>query len=257
MRISACKTRMNLYETKRKDKAAIKKLNHTLAQNGFAIVPGVLEPADLARLISLLGQADDQTSIRRRGGVYAIRNLLDVVPQLRHLATSPDIQALVQPALGPQAFPVRGILFDKTPEANWKVPWHQDLSIAVKERREVAGFGPWSTKAGVLHVQPPVSVLESMLAVRIHLDDCRESNGPVRVIPGSHLKGRLNTEQIHRISAGPAVSGTVAAGGVLLMRPLLLHASSASQSPRHRRVIHLEFASGALPGGLTWFTENY
>lgn len=111
-------------------------------------------------------------------------------------------------------------------------------------------------KAGVLHVQPPVSVLESMLAVRIHLDDCGKSNGPVRVIPGSHLQGRLSTDQIHRFSERPATSCTVAAGGVLLMRPLLLHASSASYLPRHRRVIHLEFASGALPGGLTWFSKT-
>jgi ectoine hydroxylase-related dioxygenase (phytanoyl-CoA dioxygenase family) len=148
------------------------------------------------------------------------------------------------------------LLFDKPPEANWKVPWHQDLTIAVKEKRDTPGFGPWSIKAGVLHVQPPVAVLETMLAVRIHLDDCDESNGPLRVIPGSHLLGRLSTEQIREMSAPPAVSCTVEAGGALLMRPLLLHASSASRSPLHRRVIHIEFASCDLPGELEWLFDG-
>jgi len=177
------------------------------------------------------------------------------VPEVRSLAKSPAVRALVDPVLGPKAFPVRGIMFDKPPEANWKVPWHQDLSITVKEKKGVSGFGSWSRKAGVLHVQPPDSVLQNMLAVRIHLDDCGESNGAVRVIPGSHLQGRLNTEQIQRFSTARAVFCAVAVGGALLMRPLLLHASSASVSPFHRRVIHLEFASGALPRGLEWHSN--
>ena len=136
------------------------------------------------------------------------------------------------------------------------MPWHQDLSIAVKERKDVLGFGAWSTKAGIVHVQPSASVLERLLTIRIHLDDCDESNAPVRVIPGSHLQGRMSTEQIHQISTAPALSCIVAAGRVLLMRPLLLHATSASQSPLHRRVIHIEFASCPLPGGLEWFSDH-
>lgn len=144
---------------------------------------------------------------------YAIRNLLDMVPGIRRLATSPPIRAIVEPVLGAHAVAVRGLLFDKTPEANWKVPWHQDRTIAVKTRVNAPDFGPWSTKAGVLHVQSSVFVLENMLAVRIHLDDCGESNGPVRVIPGSHLRGRLSTGQVVQISTAPAVSCAVAAGG--------------------------------------------
>lgn len=232
----------------------MRELVDSMARNGFAILPDVLGPAEVTRLISLLGLPEDQKPIRSRGGVYAIRNLLDVVPQVRRLALSPEIQSLVVPILGPQAHPVRGLLFDKTPEANWRVPWHQDLSIAVKKRKELPGFGPWSTKANVLHVQPPVSALESMLTVRAHLDDCGESNGAVRVIPGSHLHGRLSTEQVSQISSTTAVSCAVAAGGALLMRPLLLHASSTCQSPLHRRVIHMEFASCVLPGGLEWLS---
>jgi len=229
-----------------------RKTGADLAEMGYAIVPGVLAPEEIGCLVSQLAQTELPSSFRRRGETYAIRNLLDAVPAIRRLAASPAIRGLVEPALGAQAFPVRGLLFDKTPQANWKVPWHQDLSIAVKEKRDLAGFGPWSIKAGVVHVQPPPAILEGMLAVRIHLDDCGDLNAPVRVIPGSHLRGRLGAREIRQASTAPAVSCTVGAGGVLLMRPLLLHASSAAQSPLHRRVIHLEFASGPLPGGLEW-----
>src|SRR5207248_2544553 len=131
------------------------------------------------------------------------------------------------------------------------------LSIAVRERKEAEGFGPWSVKAGVLHVQPPAAILEKMLTVRLHLDDCPEQNGPLRVIPGSHLLGRLREGAISALTtpAAPVVC-TVARGGVLLMRPLLLHASSPSQQPGHRRVLHIEYAASPLPGGLQWHSAS-
>jgi Phytanoyl-CoA dioxygenase (PhyH) len=228
-----------------------KDIAQSVRKYGFAVVARVLPPSEINRLISSLAWAEDETSIRNRGGVYAIRNLLDVVPAVRHLASSPTMRRLLEPVLGAKALPVRGILFDKPLAANWKVPWHQDLTIAVRERRDVPGFGPWSLKAGVLHVQPPVAVLENMLAVRIHLDDCGGANGPLRVIPGSHLLGRLTT---HQISLGSEVSCSVEAGWAILMRPLLPHASSTSRSPSNRRVIHVEFASCRLPGGLDWYS---
>jgi hypothetical protein len=111
-----------------------------------------------------------------------MRNLFDVAPGVRALATSAPVRTVAEAALGPHCFAVRGILFDKTPDANWKVIWHQDLTVAVRARAAVAGFGPWSEKAGVPHVQPPVDVLEQMVAVRVHLDDCGPDNGPVRVL---------------------------------------------------------------------------
>ena len=235
-------------------------LNPTVSESvvdlGFAIIPRVLEASEVDALNATLEAAGGVTPARRRGSAYAIRHVLEVVPGLSRLATLPKIRALVEPLLGPDAFPVRSILFDKTMGANWKVPWHQDLTIAVRKKVDVSGFGPWSTKAGVLHVQPPASILDNMLAVRIHLDDCDESNGPVRVIPGSHRRGRLTTDQLLRISTEPSVCCTVPAGGVMLMRPLLVHASSACREPRHRRVIHIEFASCPLPGGLEWFTSR-
>lgn len=224
-----------------------------IARDGFAIVNEVIGDTDVQALRDALEGAVDHAAVRSRGGVFAIRNLLDLVPQVRQLAESPRVRSMATSVLGPDCFPVRGILFDKTPSANWLVPWHQDLTIAVRCRRDAPGFGPWSKKAGVPHVQPPVKVLHRMLSIRVHLDDCGESSGPLRVFAGSHLEGRLSPNQIAlwQTRSRPVIC-VVASGGVLAMRPLLLHASSEARSPGHRRVVHLDFATGTLPGGLDW-----
>jgi ectoine hydroxylase-related dioxygenase (phytanoyl-CoA dioxygenase family) len=218
--------------------------------DGYAMVPDFL---DASRVRSLTSALDENvTATAGRGGR---RNLLDE-PVVRELAYSDEIRRLVSPILGDDAFVVRGILFDKTEGANWKVPWHQDVTIAVKHRVEIDGFGPWSTKQGVLHVQPPDHVLQKMLSVRIHLDDCPATNGALRVIPGSHRNGKLAETAIAGVIQGRvAVTCEMRPGGALLMRPLLIHSSSASETPAHRRVVHLDYANVALPDGLSWF-EN-
>ena len=224
-----------------------------LAADGLAHIPGVLTAAEIAALVRALDGAPLSESIRRKSGTYAIRNLLEVVPEIARLATGPELQSIVEPVLGPRAFAVRGILFDKTPGANWKVPLHQDLTIAVVRRIELPGFGPWSLKAGTLHVQPPAEVLERMLSVRLHLDECDTLNGPLRVIYRTHLQGRLTSSAIDVLRrSGKITECMAAAGDALVMRPLLVHASSPSRRPGHRRVVHLDFAAGPLPGGLEW-----
>ncbi len=127
-----------------------------LNANGFAIVEGVLSEDETLHLLAAIERlADIGSKLQRRGEVFAVRNLLDVVPEITKLATSDRLRALLEPILGNEFMPVRGILFDKVPGANWKVPWHQDVTIAVQEKVEVEGFGPWTTKVGVIHVQPP------------------------------------------------------------------------------------------------------
>jgi hypothetical protein len=230
-----------------------------LEANGYAIIPNVIDQACVQKLIntvSLLGNSDGARA--RNAGTYAVRNLLNAAPLVRALSSSSELKALVEPVLGSNAHAVRGILFDKTPGANWKVAWHQDLSIAVKEKVDAPGFGPWSMKAGVVHVQPPVDILQNMLTVRLHLDDCGTENGPLQVLPGSHLKGLAFTKDAgnwrERITT---FSCNVRAGDVTLMRPLLLHASSPATLPRHRRVIHLEYAAAnLLPAGMQWHDSS-
>jgi ectoine hydroxylase-related dioxygenase (phytanoyl-CoA dioxygenase family) len=216
------------------------------SDQGFCIIPGIIPTAVLDELARFL----EALSIKAAAGA---RNLAQTVPVVARLAESREIAYLLEDLGAPGAFLVRSIFFDKKPGANWKVPWHQDLTIAVRERREVAGFGPWSEKAGVPHVQPPAEVLQRMVTLRLHLDDCDADNGALRVFPRSHRHGVLGPGMIRQWrEAHVEVLCTVPRGGILAMRPLLLHASSRSLRPAHRRVIHLEFATGDLPGGLEW-----
>jgi hypothetical protein len=232
------------------------KFRRELERDGFAIVPDVLTSEQVGELriaFAEAAQGECQTASRRRGKVYGLRNALDL-PAVRSVAASPDMRALVEVILGPDSFPVRSIFFDKASGANWNVVWHQDLAIPVRERVATPpGWGAWSEKAGVPHVQPPAVVLERMLTTRLHLDDCDAENGPLRVLPGTHRLGRLDAAHIARLrSEVSEIACTVRCGDVLLMRPLLLHASSAAQLPTHRRVLHIEWAAEPLPGDLRW-----
>ncbi len=211
-----------------------------LSRNGYSMVASLLPRATRYRLAQMLP-----------GHQAGTRNLL-AIPAVRELANSPEVRGLVTPILGDHCFAVRGILFDKSPASNWKVPWHQDLLIAVREKVEVHGYGPWSVKAGIVHVQPPDGVLARMVTVRLHLDDCGPRNGPLRVLPGSHERGRLQAAEIQKWQQKEAVTCCLPAGGALVMRPLLLHASSTADNPCQRRVIHLEFTADELPNPLTW-----
>jgi hypothetical protein len=213
-------------------------------------------PEAATRLVGAIEAIRPGGSALDRGGrVYASRDLLREAPEVRALANSAPVRALVEQVLGPGAFAVRGLLFDKTPDANWMVPWHQDLTIAVLARTDAPGYGPWTVKAGRPHVQPPIEVLENMVTVRVHLDESELSQGPLRVVPGSHASGRLGAGATRAwLDRVPPVTCLVPRFGALVMRPLLLHASSAAEAigPYRRRVIHLEFASAPLPHGVAW-----
>ncbi len=227
-----------------------------LNERGFVVLDRVLSENSIEALKGELSNVADAGAVRKRNEIYAIRNLLELSPAVEKLSRSPQIRSLITPLLSDRAFPVRAILFDKIAGANWLVPWHQDVTICVAERREVPGFGPWSIKAGFWLVQPPLSVLQRMVSVRIHLDQCDETNGALRVIPGTHRLGRLAPQTIREAEEKNGVAiCSVGVGGVLLLKPLLVHASSAARCPTHRRVIHLDFANSDLSGGLRWATE--
>jgi ectoine hydroxylase-related dioxygenase (phytanoyl-CoA dioxygenase family) len=143
---------------------------------------------------------------------------------------------------------VRTILFNKTPESNWYVTWHQDRTISVLEKFDHPEWKNWSLKEGVLHVQPPLAVLENMVTIRIHLDDTTQDNGCLKVISGSHRYGLLSQEKINEIVAqNTSIYCEAYTGDALIMRPHLLHASNKSIDPSHRRVLHLEFSDWILP----------
>lgn len=225
-------------------------MTNAIERNGFATVAGVLTTAQIDGLRTVAGAG---TALTRSGSTYGGRNLL-AITEVRKIAADRAIKDLVEPVVGPGAIPVRALFFDKTPEANWPVLWHPDLTIALAERHDLAGWGPWSTKAGIAHVEPPAALLAGMLTVRLHLDDCQAFNGALRVLPGTHALGRLTRDRIQRLREEvPEVACEAREGSALLMRPLLLHASSPARQPSHRRVIQIEYADqGALPAPLAW-----
>jgi hypothetical protein len=217
-------------------------MNQQLEQKGFAIVSNVLSTDEVEGLIVALGMV-----------IGAGRRGLLAMPAVHDFAHLPKILDLARPNLEAEPRPVRVIYFNKTADANWSVAWHQDLTIAVQERVEVPEFTGWSVKEGVPHVQPPEEFLENMLTLRVHLDDCDETNGALKVLAGTHRLGRLSADEIHELSAKhQECLCSAKAGDVMLMRPLLLHASSRSQGIRPRRVLHIEYAGFTLPEPLRW-----
>jgi phytanoyl-CoA dioxygenase PhyH len=231
-------------------------------RDGFAILDHVLSPDQVAELLEATrayATGGSDGLLDRRGEVYGGRDLLWRIAEVRRLAHSAELMAIVEPILGPGAFAVRGLFFDKTPSANWNLPWHQDRTIAVRRRLDVPSFGPWTLKGGIAHAHAPAELLARMVTVRLHLDDCGPESGPMRVLPGSHAAGNLDRGAIATWLAragSMAVECLVPAGGAVIVRPLLLHASASGTAPGHRRVIHLEYAAEELPGGLEWYSAE-
>ncbi len=225
-------------------------LESFLQANGYAVLYSLLGEDDCDGLLSAIER--DALDAERP---HAARNLLEKSPTIRSFAQDSAVARLVRELLGCSARPVRGIFFDKVAGANWKVPWHQDVAIAVKEKREVTGYGPWSVKEGVPHVEPPAEILERMVTIRLHFDDCGDDNGPLRVLPGSHRYGRLSAEDIAALDKSAQHTCVVPRGGAVLMKPLMVHASSPAKSVSHRRVLHLEYCAAELAPELSWFEE--
>jgi ectoine hydroxylase-related dioxygenase (phytanoyl-CoA dioxygenase family) len=223
-----------------------------LKEKGFVIRKRVLSAETISRLIAGLSKLKSSNSVRRDDrAAYGVRNLLNVAPDIKDFSGSETVVNLAQSVLGKDAKVVRAIYFNKTPEANWKVPWHQDLTIAVREKHETEGFTAWTRKAGIWHVQPPDSVLRKMLTLRFHLDDADETNGALKVVSGSHRR-RFSSAEVQKLPK-PFAFCRASKGDVLLMRPLVVHSSAAGTSPKNRRVIHLELAAENLPNDLEWY----
>ncbi len=214
-----------------------------LDDSGYDIPPQGLSQADL----QILSREFPTESPNRR-------NLFVFSPLVESLVKRGSFSHLAQEVLGKDAFAVRAIFFNKIEKANWHVPWHQDIGIPIRDRRDVPGFSSFTRKDGILHANAPTEVLEKLLILRLHLDACTVSNGAMRLIPGSHKLGRVHDPNIHpQTEAQPELE----AGGILRLRPLLLHASAHTRSDAPRRVVHIEYAAEDLPGGLEWATRVY
>jgi ectoine hydroxylase-related dioxygenase (phytanoyl-CoA dioxygenase family) len=184
-----------------------------------------------------------QAGVRLRG-IAALRPLLACTGPIGTIAAS---------VLGPAYRPVRAILFDKTPDQNWSLGWHQDRTIVVGERIDVEGFEPWTVKSGLLHVAPPFAVLSGMVTLRVHLDPVPIRNAPLLVAPGSHRLGRIPVNEVGDVVRRCGSTACVAeAGDIWLYATPILHASEAAAEPDRRRVLQVDFSADELPGGLRW-----
>jgi len=232
----------------------LRKFKKNLDEKGYLILPDVLPKPMVSDLICELSKLKFSNAVSIRGeSVYGIRDLLNLCPAVRDFSASKSVRQIAENFLGKNSRLVRAIYFNKTENVNWKVPWHQDFTIAVREKINIPGFSPWTRKADVWHVQPPINILERMVALRFHLDDANESNGALKVVPGSHLAGRLTAEDIKRFRLANEIAVcSVKKGDCLVMRPLLLHSSAAGFKPSQRRVIHFEFSADRLPDKLEW-----
>lgn len=213
-----------------------------LRGEGCAPWPEALDPRSLADLEAHL--AGGLLLERRPVGLAALQAWLG----------GTFLPGLLADLLGAGARPVRALLMGKQAETgNWAIAFHQDTTLALKEPRDVPGFGPWVNKAHFYHAQAPASVMAGMLATRLHLDDCGEGQGPLKVLPGSHLGGRLGDAEIAAWCSRVEPRAVLASrGDVVLMRPLVLHGSDRATDPSPRRVLHVEWAAAPLPGGLAW-----
>jgi ectoine hydroxylase-related dioxygenase (phytanoyl-CoA dioxygenase family) len=208
-------------------------------KKGFAILPEVLTRSDLDRLDESLKR--NPLSRSRAGMRHALR-----LHAVLTVARDPRLLAIAQEILGCNPFPFRATLCDKSPVSNWLVVWHQDTALPLRERRELPEWGPWSVIDGVIYAHAPASALSRVVALRLHLDDSTSENGPLRVLPGTHTRGVLSDAAIRGLSAQiKAFECVVPRGGILVMRPLIVHASSKSRSTKQRRALHIEYSSAA------------
>ncbi|MCU7797283.1 MAG: phytanoyl-CoA dioxygenase family protein [Candidatus Thiodiazotropha sp. (ex Myrtea spinifera)] len=222
-------------------------------KNGYHLVKGAIDEIEVNSLIQELSIFENETNN------YGVRDLMNKVPAIRKLAISAPLLTIAKEVLGEAAKPVRSVFFDKVPTANWNVAWHQDTSIAVKEEADIPGFGPWSEKQGITHVEPPEDYLAQTLTLRIHLDNANTESGVLRVVPGTHRDGRITSRELIEIvekSEAEILECSSNTGDVLLMCPLLFHSSRKATKPSHRRIIHIEYSAKTLPNPLVWYESK-
>lgn len=223
-----------------------------IAEKGFTVVNDVFNTAAVEALIACIENTDTaKATFRRTKDLFAIRQFFKEVPVSLPLVFIPALHQVIDALFGHGYHVVKSIYFDKPAGSNWFVSYHQDLTISVKEKVVMEGYGPWTVKQDQYAVQPPLQILEDNFTIRIHLDDTDENNGALRVIPGSHRKGIYRPETIDWQNEVEETC-TVQKGGLMIMRPLLLHASSRTNNQQPRRVIHIECSRTELPLPLRW-----
>ncbi|SHF14334.1 phytanoyl-CoA dioxygenase family protein [Chryseobacterium takakiae] len=228
---------------------------NAIQENGFTVINNVFSEQEIRKIGEIIQNIDtSKETFRKSDDLFAIRQFLKEIPQVRELVFNENIKDIITEIFGEKYIVVKSIYFDKPEKSNWYVAYHQDLTISVDKKADISGFGPWTTKQNQFAVQPPIEILENIFTIRIHLDATDEYNGALKVIPKSHAKGIYRPETIDW-SVETETICNVEKGGIMIMKPLLLHGSNRTTNGKKRRVIHIEFSDKELPEKLKW-SEN-
>ena len=223
-----------------------------LYNKGFSIVDGIYNDEEIESIISCINKADQtNTTFRKSEDLFAIRQVVKEIPEILQFIFNDNFKNLISSVLGNNYFIVKSIYFDKPENSNWYVAYHQDLTISVDKKAEIENFVNWTKKQNQFAVQPPISVLENIVTLRIHLDETNSENGALKVIENSHSKGIYRPETINWENEKEAICN-VNKGGVMLMKPLILHSSGRTTNSKKRRVIHIELSNIDLPKEINW-----
>ncbi len=233
-----------------------KKNKIELEEDGYSIIPNLYSDDELHQILACIENAEqDGNSFMKTKDLFAIRQLTKNVPGITELLFHQKLTELLTDLSESEYFMTKAIYFDKPSESNWFVAYHQDLSISVNQKADLNHYSNWTFKKGQYGVQPPIQILEDTITIRIHLDKTGKNNGALKVIPKSHINGIIradskdwNVENEHICE--------VEKGGVMLMKPLTLHASNRTTDGQKRRVIHLEFNKHNLAKPLDWLERT-
>ncbi len=227
-------------------------IKEKIENDGFALINNLFTEKEIDHLLCIISQADaSHSTFRKTNELFAIRQFFKEVPEAVDFIFTDKFISFISGIFGNDFFVVKSIYFDKPETSNWFVSYHQDLTISVNKKKDVDGFGSWTRKQNQFAVQPPLDILKDNFTIRIHLDKTDENNGALKVIPCSHLKGIYRPETIDW-NKDKEIVCSVDKGGIMLMKPLLLHSSGRTTNGSKRRVIHIEFSRTLLPGDLHW-----
>lgn len=231
-------------------------MKEEISTKGFSIIQNIYTDQEIESILKEINKVDTtKETFRKSADLFAIRQFLKEVPDSYNLIFNNRLKEIIKSNFGVNYFVVKSIYFDKPKQSNWFVSYHQDLTISVDKKVEIENFGPWTVKQGQFAVVPPIEILKSNYTIRIHLDDTDENNGALKVIPKSHLKEMYRPETIDWSTESETICD-VKKGGIMIMKPLLLHSSSKSTNNNQRRVIHIEFSNAELPNELKWAEKN-
>lgn len=223
-----------------------------IADQGFSVISNIFSDQEIKKIIEVIQNINtSKETFRKSEDLFAIRQFLKEVTAVKELIFNENLKTIIREIFGENYFVVKSIYFDKPKKSNWYVAYHQDLTISVDKKAELPNFGPWTTKQNQFAVQPPLNILENIFTIRIHLDDTDEHNGALKVVPKSHAKGIYRPETIDWNVETEHICA-VEKGGIMIMKPFLLHGSNRTTNGKRRRIIHIEFSDRELPEELNW-----